>query len=76
MARFELKIEIARTPADVFAYLTDMSKLPEWQSSAASAEADGAVRQGARIRERRTFIGREVRTELEVVIAHAPRAVH
>ena len=67
MPGFDLTLEIARSPQDVFAYLTDVSKLPEWQSSAESAEADGPVRQGAHIRERRTFAGRDVRTNLEVV---------
>jgi carbon monoxide dehydrogenase subunit G len=66
MAGFDLTVEIARPPEDVFAYLTDVSKLPEWQSSATSAEADGPLREGARIRERRRFMGRDVKTELEV----------
>jgi carbon monoxide dehydrogenase subunit G len=63
---FQLTMEIARTPEDVFAYLTDVSHLPEWQSSARGAEADGNMRKGARIRERRTFMGRDVKTEVEV----------
>ncbi len=67
MPSFDLTLEIARRPQDVFAYLTDVSKLPEWQSSAESAEADGPVQQGAHIRERRKFAGREVRTNLEIV---------
>ena len=66
MPGFELTIEIDRPPEDVFAYLTDVSNLPEWQSSARSAEADGKVRKGARIHERRTFMGRDVKTEVEV----------
>ena len=66
MPGFELTIEIDRPPEDVFAYLTDVSNLPEWQSSARSAEADGKVRKGARIHERRTFMGRYVKTEVEV----------
>jgi len=69
---FEITLEIARPPADVFAYLTDVSKLPEWQSSAAEAEIDGAVRKGARIRERRRFLGRDVRNELEVTRYEPP----
>jgi carbon monoxide dehydrogenase subunit G len=63
---FELTIEIARSPEDVFAYLTDVSNLPEWQTSARSAEAHGKVRKGARIHERRTFMGRDVKSEVEV----------
>ncbi len=63
---FELTMEIARPPEEVFAYLTDVSNLPEWQSSARAAEPDGNIRKGARIRERRTFMGRDVKTEVEV----------
>ena len=35
--RAELTIEIARTPEDVFAYLTDVSDLPNWQTGVKSA---------------------------------------
>jgi carbon monoxide dehydrogenase subunit G len=66
MPGFELTIEIARPPADVFAYLTDVSNLPAWQSSARAAEPDGKIRKGARIREQRNFMGRDVKTEVEV----------
>jgi carbon monoxide dehydrogenase subunit G len=73
MPGFHLTIEIARPPEDVLVYLTDVSNLPAWQSSVSSADADGPLREGARIRERRTFMGREVKTELEVTAYEAPR---
>jgi uncharacterized protein YndB with AHSA1/START domain len=73
MASFEVTVDVARPPADVFAYLTDVSKLPEWQATASDTQVDGAVRQGARIRERRHFLGRDVRTELEVTAYEPPR---
>jgi uncharacterized protein YndB with AHSA1/START domain len=73
MPGFELTIEIARPPEDVFGYLTDVANLPAWQSSIVSAEADGEVREGTRIRERRTFMGREVKTESEVTAYDPPR---
>lgn len=72
MPTFDVTVDIAREPADVFAYLTDVSKLREWQSTASDAEVDGSVRQGARIRERRQFLGRDVRTELEVTTYEPP----
>jgi len=65
-------MEIARLPEDVFAYLTDVSNLPAWQSSARAAEADGKVRKGARIQERRSFMGRDVKTEVEVTAYEFP----
>ena len=65
--RTELTIEIARTPEDVFAYLTDVSNLPKWQEGVKSA----SIRDG-RIEETRTLLGRELDTTLEVVEQEAP----
>jgi uncharacterized protein YndB with AHSA1/START domain len=70
---FEIIVDVARPPADVFAYLTDVSKLPEWQTSASEAHVEGAVRLGARISERRHFLGRHIRTELEVTAYEPPQ---
>ena len=60
--RAELTIEIARTPEDVFAYLTDVSNVPEWQSG-----VKGATLHDGRIEESRSLFGRELHTTLEVV---------
>ena len=40
MTRIVASVEIARTPEDVFAYVTDPSHLPEWQASVVSVEHD------------------------------------
>jgi carbon monoxide dehydrogenase subunit G len=64
----ELTIEIARTPEDVFAYLTDVSNLPSWQ-----AGVHGAKRRDGRIEESRSLLGREVHTTLEIVDEEEPR---
>jgi uncharacterized protein YndB with AHSA1/START domain len=50
---FTIETEIERTPADVFAYVTDPSKLDTWQTNTVSAvpEPDGPIRLGSRIRE-------------------------
>ena len=66
MVRVELTIEIARSPDEVFAYLTDLERLPEWQESALESRADGPLAEGVRIHERRRFLGREAESELEV----------
>jgi carbon monoxide dehydrogenase subunit G len=73
--RAELTIEVARTPEDVFAYLTDVSNLPAWQSGvhAAQIEDAGQPRVGARIRESRHMLGRELDTTLEITEYDAPR---
>jgi uncharacterized protein YndB with AHSA1/START domain len=64
--RIDVTLEIARPPADVFAALIDLERLPEWQESALESRSDGALAEGARIFERRRAMGREVENELEV----------
>ena len=73
--RAVLTIEVARTPEDVFAYLTDVSNLPAWQSGVHTAQIEdaGAPRVGARIRESRHMLGRELNTTLEITEYDAPR---
>ena len=66
--RAELTVEIARPPAEVFAYLTDVSNLPKWQSGVRSAR-----REGTQIHESRHLLGRELRTTLEIEEEEAPR---
>ncbi len=64
----ELAIEIERTPEDVFAYLTDVSNVPSWQSGVKSS----SLRDG-RIEESRTLLGRDIDTTLEIVAQEEPR---
>ena len=73
--RAELTIEVGRTPEDVFAYLTDVSNLPAWQSGVRIAQIEdaGVPRVGARIRESRHMLGRELHTTLEITEYDAPR---
>ena len=64
----ELTIEIARPPEEVFAYLTDVSNLPRWQTGVKTATLhDG------RIEESRSLLGRELHTALEIVEQEEPR---
>ena len=63
----ELTIEIARTPQDVFSYLTDVSNLPAWQTGVKTA----TLRDG-RIEESRTLLGKELNTTLEIVEQDEP----
>jgi uncharacterized protein YndB with AHSA1/START domain len=42
MAPIVSSVEIARRPEDVFSYVTDPSRLAEWQESLVSARAEGA----------------------------------
>ena len=66
--RAELTIEIARTPEDVFSYLTDVPNLPDWQAGVKSAtQRDG------RIEESRSMFGRQLQTTFEIVDEEQPR---
>jgi uncharacterized protein YndB with AHSA1/START domain len=66
MVRIEFSIDIDRPPSEVFAYLTDAEKLPEWQAGAVEAHWEGERRAGAHVREVRKFLGRRMESELEV----------
>ena len=66
--RFEFEVEIERPVEEVFAYVTDVGNLPEWQSATSDAAwiTDDGPRAGARIRQTTTFLGRTMELELEV----------
>jgi carbon monoxide dehydrogenase subunit G len=64
--RMEHTVVIQRPPAEVFAYLTDVSKLPEWQSSASEASVEGEIGLGAQVHEVRSLLGRRGESTLEV----------
>jgi len=57
----EVVVDIDRTPEDVYAYLTDVTNLPKWQSGVHSAR-----REGSQIHESRHMLGRELNTTLEI----------
>lgn len=73
MIEIEHILEVERPAEEVFDFLTDVSRLPEWQTSAEEARLDGELREGARIREVRTFMGRRAASTLEVVEYERPR---
>jgi uncharacterized protein YndB with AHSA1/START domain len=64
--RFEFSVDVNRPPSEVFAYITDADRLPEWQSSAVEAQWQGEKARGTHIREVRKFLGRRMETDLEV----------
>jgi carbon monoxide dehydrogenase subunit G len=66
VVRVEHTVEIARSADEVFARLADVARMPEWQASAISSRADGSLAKGVRIHERRSLLGRETDSELEV----------
>ncbi len=66
MIEFDHVEEIDRPPEEVFAYVTNLANLPEWQSGVREATVEGPMRAGATVRERRRLLGRDLSTTLEV----------
>ena len=67
-------VEISRTPADVFAYVTDPSHLPEWQESVVDVQQDdGPVQVGKRAVVTRKAGSREMASTAEVAALEPPR---
>ena len=70
MIRFNIDTQIDRPVPEVFAFATDLDRLPEWQTNAVSAvlEADGPLGVGSRVREvRRVPGGKRIELLVEVV---------
>jgi carbon monoxide dehydrogenase subunit G len=77
--RIEQTFTVARPPEAVFDYLTDPSKLAEWQTAKTSVEllTDGPPRRGSRIRERNKAPGgKEFEQVVEFTEFDRPRRVH
>ena len=68
--QFDLEVRIDRPVTAVFAYVTDVRNVPEWQESAVAAEW---IDEGSRFRERRSFLGRSADIELEVTALEQDR---
>jgi carbon monoxide dehydrogenase subunit G len=68
MIRFELSVDIDRPVHEVWEYLTDPERVPEWQSSAESSHqiTDGPMGVGTHLRDERRFMGRRATSEVEV----------
>jgi uncharacterized membrane protein len=75
VGRFEHEVTIERAPADVFAYLTDLDNLPEWQASIVEIrrEDDGPLGVGTRFTEVRSVAGRRIESTIEVTALEPDR---
>ena len=68
-------IEIARSPEDVFAYIDQVTRHPEWQESLVSARlvTEGPLRVGSKIAEVRKVGPREQAASYEITERDPPR---
>ena len=69
--RYELAIEIARPPAEVYAYLADPTHLREWQQDVEEVRdaPGGPLAAGASFTEVRSFLGKRAESTLEATVA-------
>jgi uncharacterized membrane protein len=74
MAPIMESVEIARRPEDVFAYVTDPSRLPEWQESVVSVRRldDGPIAVGSKAVVIRHVGGRDREMTSELSELNAP----
>lgn len=64
---------VAGTPDEVFAYITDQSKLPEWNTAIISSRVvDPPLREGATLEQVRRQGGKETTDHFEVAEHDAP----
>jgi uncharacterized protein YndB with AHSA1/START domain len=67
MIDFTLESRFDRSPADVFAYVSDPERLPTWQTNTISSVPDGPMGVGTRLREvHRAPGGKELVSVVEV----------
>ena len=77
MAHIATSVEIGRSPEDVFAYLADFARHPEWQEGLVSVmvETEGAMRVGTRVVHRRKLGPQTVATTSELTAYDPPHLV-
>lgn len=74
MRPFTLEIDVDRPVEEVFAYLTDPSRLHEWQAGVVEVRHDGPLRAGSRLVEvRKGPGGKRVEQTVEVAAWEPPR---
>jgi uncharacterized protein YndB with AHSA1/START domain len=75
MATISSTVEIARSPADVFAYLDQVTRHSEWQDDVVSSrlETEGPVRVGSKVTDVRKIGGREQSISYEITEHDPPR---
>ena len=73
MAPISTSVEIARSPQDVFAYIGDFPRHPEWQDGLVSVkvETEGPLRVGTRVVHRRK-VGPMTATTTSEITTHEP----
>ncbi len=73
MVRAKESIFVERPIEEVFAYLTDLDRVPEWQTNVLFLQLQsGSLRTGAKLVELRKLLGRKVESVVEVTEYEPP----
>ena len=68
MVKVEISLHINRPVADVFKYMNDPTRMPEWNSTIEEATpSETPVKVGTRVRSRLRMLGRKIEGTYEVV---------
>jgi uncharacterized protein YndB with AHSA1/START domain len=67
MATFTHSVTIPRPPEEVFPWLLEADRVPQWTSNLARYEPEGAVGPGSRIRQVLEVSGQEFDVQMEIV---------
>ncbi len=76
MINIEHSLVVNRPVEEVFAYATDVSKVPEWQTSALEARVDGSMQAGATGAIVRKFLGRRMESTVRFNEYEPPRKLY
>ncbi|MFF8606599.1 SRPBCC family protein [Streptomyces sp. NPDC015346] len=78
MSAIKESIDIARSPSEVFSYVTDPTHLPEWQESAVSVRplSDAPMTVGSKVAVTRRMGRREMTSTMQVIDMDPPRSWH
>jgi uncharacterized protein YndB with AHSA1/START domain len=74
MPAFTKTVTIARPPAEVFPYLFEPDKVPQWTTRLETYEVSGPVGVGSHIRQVLTVKGQKLDVDLEITRHEPPRA--
>ena len=73
MAGFTRSVTLRRTPEEVFPWLLEADRVPQWASGVERYEVSGPLGRGARVRQRLEVSGTGVDVDMEVVRYEPPR---
>lgn len=78
MVRFETTVTIDRPVQEVFAFVRDPETLPQWQAGVVAVETEqqGPLQAGSKLTEIRKFLGRELRSTLQITALDENRTLN